>query len=83
MVNGQLIPCNNCADDLKEGPCGSTFVDALSCFIRSQEEGDNKGMDCLPAFKDFQLCLSKHNNAESLFTPSADNKLDTQPSLSK
>jgi intermembrane space import and assembly protein 40 len=27
-----------CIADLKSGPCGSGFVDAFSCFLRSTEE---------------------------------------------
>lgn len=47
-----------CLGDLKEGPCGPVFVHAFGCFIRSEHE--DKGMDCLDQFKDFQLCLQKH-----------------------
>ena len=45
------------AGDLKEGPCGPTFVHAFGCFIRSEHE--DKGMDCLEEFKAFQVpaCL--------------------------
>ena len=25
-----------CLDDLKEGPCGKSFVAAFSCFLKSQ-----------------------------------------------
>jgi hypothetical protein len=27
-----------CVADLKSGPCGGSFVDAFSCFLRSTEE---------------------------------------------
>jgi hypothetical protein len=27
-----------CVADLKNGPCGGSFVDAFSCFLRSTEE---------------------------------------------
>lgn len=46
------------AGDLKEGPCGSTFVEAFSCFIRS--EHPDRGMDCIPQFQSFQECLKRH-----------------------
>lgn len=46
------------AGSLKEGPCGSTFVEAFSCFIRSDHE--DKGMDCVPQFGAFQTCLQAH-----------------------
>jgi intermembrane space import and assembly protein 40 len=46
------------AGDLKEGPCGQTFVTAFSCYIRSSHP--EKGMDCLDQFKGFQECLKQH-----------------------
>ncbi|KAK1682167.1 hypothetical protein QYE76_043015 [Lolium multiflorum] len=30
-----------CVADLKSGPCGSGFIDAFSCFLRSTEEEKN------------------------------------------
>jgi hypothetical protein len=48
----------NIAADLRDGPCGTTFVGAFSCYIRSSHE--EKGMDCLEEFKSFQECLHKN-----------------------
>lgn len=48
----------NRAGDLKDGPCGQTFVGAFSCYIKSTHE--EKGMDCLDQFKEFQECLKQH-----------------------
>ena len=31
----EALACD-CIADLKEGPCGAPFVEAFSCFIRSQ-----------------------------------------------
>jgi hypothetical protein len=46
------------AADLREGPCGATFVHAFSCYIRSDpQDGLEKGMDCIDQFKLFQECL--------------------------
>lgn len=53
----QALSCP-CLGDLKEGPCGPTFVHAFTCFMRSDHE--DKGMDCLDQFKDFQVCLQKN-----------------------
>lgn len=36
-----------CLDDLKEGPCGKSFVAAFSCFLKSQAEEKASSM-CLP-----------------------------------
>ncbi|PSC72916.1 coiled-coil-helix-coiled-coil-helix domain-containing 4 [Micractinium conductrix] len=47
-----------CLGDLKEGPCGPSFVYAFGCFMRSEHE--DKGMDCLAEFAAFQACLQKH-----------------------
>ena len=33
----EALACT-CVDDLKEGPCGDSFVEAFSCFIRSQHK---------------------------------------------
>ena len=27
-----------CLDDLKRGPCGSQFIDAFSCYLKSTKE---------------------------------------------
>jgi len=27
-----------CFDDLKRGPCGSQFIDAFSCYVKSTKE---------------------------------------------
>ena len=49
------------AADLREGPCGSTFVEAFSCYIRSEPtDGLEKGMDCLDQFRNFQECLKRN-----------------------
>jgi len=48
----------DCAGDLKDGPCGQTFVGAFTCYIKSTHE--EKGMDCLDQFKLFQECLKQH-----------------------
>lgn len=32
----EALACT-CVSDLKEGPCGEPFVEAFSCFIRSQD----------------------------------------------
>ena len=33
----EALACT-CVDDLKDGPCGDSFVEAFSCFIRSQHK---------------------------------------------
>ena len=38
-----------CVSHLKEGPCGPQFVEAFSCFIRSQES-DADQVDCAADF---------------------------------
>ncbi len=63
-----LNPLWQAAGELREGACGPTFVEALSCFVQSPD-GDDKGMDCLTEFKAFKLCLSKHHT--ELLQPNA------------
>lgn len=43
---------------MRDGPCGTPFVGAFSCYIRSTHA--EKGMDCLEEFKSFQDCLKKN-----------------------
>ncbi|KAK9821127.1 hypothetical protein WJX81_003816 [Elliptochloris bilobata] len=57
-----------CVDDLKDGPCGKSFVAAFSCFIRST--ADEKGTDCMEAFGAMQQCLLKHPEAFADFVRS-------------
>lgn len=33
----QALACP-CLDDLKEGPCGSSFIAAFSCFLKSRAD---------------------------------------------
>jgi len=50
-----------CLDDLKEGPCGKSFVAAFSCFLKSQ--ATEKGTDCVESFQAMQQCMVKHPQA--------------------
>lgn len=52
-----------CIADLKHGPCGSGFVDAFSCFLRSTEE--EKGSDCVKPFIALQNCIKENPAAFS------------------
>jgi intermembrane space import and assembly protein 40 len=64
------------AGDLKDGPCGSNFVEAFSCFIRSDHE--EKGMDCLPQFAAFQECLRGNPEHVDKIMQDADDALDAE-----
>uniref|UniRef100_A0ACD5USR1 Uncharacterized protein n=1 Tax=Avena sativa TaxID=4498 RepID=A0ACD5USR1_AVESA len=52
-----------CVADLKSGPCGSGFVDAFSCFLRSTEV--EKGSDCVKPFIALQNCIKENPAAFS------------------
>ncbi|XP_051211805.2 mitochondrial intermembrane space import and assembly protein 40 homolog [Lolium perenne] len=52
-----------CVADLKSGPCGSGFIDASSCFLRSTEE--EKGSDCVKPFIALQNCIKENPEAFS------------------
>ncbi|KAF7002653.1 hypothetical protein CFC21_018103 [Triticum aestivum] len=52
-----------CVADLKTGPCGSGFVDAFSCFLRSTEV--EKGSDCVQPFIALQNCIKENPAAFS------------------
>uniref|UniRef100_A0ACD5V3B4 Uncharacterized protein n=1 Tax=Avena sativa TaxID=4498 RepID=A0ACD5V3B4_AVESA len=52
-----------CVADLKSGPCGSGFVDAFSCFLRSTEV--EKGSDCVQPFIALQNCIKENPAAFS------------------
>eukprot|EP00195_Chlamydomonas_chlamydogama_P015414 CAMPEP_0202896970 /NCGR_PEP_ID=MMETSP1392-20130828/5855_1 /ASSEMBLY_ACC=CAM_ASM_000868 /TAXON_ID=225041 /ORGANISM="Chlamydomonas chlamydogama, Strain SAG 11-48b" /LENGTH=110 /DNA_ID=CAMNT_0049582497 /DNA_START=132 /DNA_END=464 /DNA_ORIENTATION=+ len=47
-----------CVKDLREGPCGSHFVAAFTCFHRSKDVV--KGADCLQQNMAFANCLAAH-----------------------
>ena len=53
-----------CVADLRDGPCGTSFVAAFSCFLRDQAgPPDPAGVAapaCLPAFKALQACMVRH-----------------------
>lgn len=40
------------------GPCGESFKQSFSCFMRSTEEV--KGVDCVEQFEGFQKCLQSN-----------------------
>nr|CBG76418.1 OO_Ba0013J05-OO_Ba0033A15.5 [Oryza officinalis] len=52
-----------CVAELKNGPCGSQFVDAFSCFLKSTEE--EKGSDCVKPFIALQDCIKINPEAFS------------------
>ncbi|QDZ20532.1 hypothetical protein HOP50_04g30530 [Chloropicon primus] len=54
----EALACD-CVSDLKEGPCGSPFIEAFSCFIRSQEPGF-QDTDCSDAFGKLKDCMILH-----------------------
>lgn len=56
----QALACP-CVADLKSGPCGSSFVSAFTCFLKSQSE--DKGVECIGPFQDMQHCMMKHPEA--------------------
>ncbi|KAG0498797.1 hypothetical protein HPP92_003488 [Vanilla planifolia] len=52
-----------CVADLRKGPCGSQFSEALVCFIKST--ADEKGSDCVNPFVALQNCIRAHPDAFS------------------
>ncbi|TVU03010.1 hypothetical protein EJB05_51474 [Eragrostis curvula] len=50
-----------CLDDLKKGPCGSPFIDAFSCYLKSTKE--EKGSDCVNPFIALQNCIKENKEA--------------------
>jgi len=50
-----------CLDDLKRGPCGSQFIDAFSCYLKSTKE--EKGSDCVDPFIALQNCIGENKEA--------------------
>lgn len=47
-----------CLQGMADGVCGEQFKAAFSCFHYSEEEV--KGSDCVPQFRDMQICFSKY-----------------------
>ncbi|XP_031571803.1 mitochondrial intermembrane space import and assembly protein 40-A-like [Actinia tenebrosa] len=47
-----------CLQGMADGPCGEQFKAAFSCFHYSEAEA--KGADCVPQFRDMQMCFSKY-----------------------
>lgn len=47
-----------CLQGMADGPCGEQFKAAFSCFHYS--EAEIKGSDCVPQFRDMQICFSKY-----------------------
>lgn len=52
-----------CVADLRKGPCGIQFSEALVCFIKSTAE--EKGSDCVNPFISLQNCIKANPNAFS------------------
>ncbi|CAL5020686.1 unnamed protein product [Urochloa decumbens] len=50
-----------CLDDLKRGLCGSQFIDAFSCYLKSTKE--EKGSDCVDPFVALQNCIRENKEA--------------------
>ncbi|KAM0838047.1 hypothetical protein ACQ4PT_061238 [Festuca glaucescens] len=63
-----------CVADLKSGPCGSGFIDAFSCFLRSTEEEKFTSFlaflvsaltNCVKPFIALQNCIKENPEAFS------------------
>lgn len=50
-----------CISKMKNGPCGTLFLTAFECFLRS--EAEPKGSDCVPSFAEMHDCLKEHPEA--------------------
>ncbi|XP_062222646.1 mitochondrial intermembrane space import and assembly protein 40 homolog [Phragmites australis] len=50
-----------CLDDLKKSPCGSQFIYAFSCYLKSTKE--EKGSDCVNPFIALQNCIKENKEA--------------------
>lgn len=59
-----------CLDDLKDGPCGPSFVAAFSCFLKST--ASEKGTDCVASFQAMQQCMVKHPQAFAEYVQAKD-----------
>jgi len=59
----EAIACP-CVADLRDGPCGASFVAAFSCFLRAQagppDAGGAAAPACLPSFDALQACMAAH-----------------------
>lgn len=47
-----------CIANMKEGPCGTHFLSAYECFLRSESEP--QGADCFDNFVAMQTCMTEH-----------------------
>ncbi|GAX85090.1 hypothetical protein CEUSTIGMA_g12510.t1 [Chlamydomonas eustigma] len=47
-----------CVKDLRDGPCGSFFIAAFTCYHRSQDV--IKGAECFQQNVQFANCLAEH-----------------------
>ncbi len=47
-----------CIASMKDGPCGSVFLTAYECFLRSDVEP--KGSDCVSSFVKMHDCMTEH-----------------------
>lgn len=47
-----------CIASMKDGPCGTKFLCAYECFLRSDSEP--KGSDCVEAFVQMHECMNEH-----------------------
>uniref|UniRef100_A0A0E0DGF5 CHCH domain-containing protein n=1 Tax=Oryza meridionalis TaxID=40149 RepID=A0A0E0DGF5_9ORYZ len=60
-----------CVAELKNGPCGSQFVDAFSCFLKSTEE--EKGRDNRRIFElGLLTCSSLYGRVHRVTSPGSD-----------
>ena len=59
----EALACT-CVSDLKEGPCGGPFVEAFSCFIKSQQPKFEDKTDCSVGFAELKVSDKKRDNAK-------------------
>eukprot|EP00897_Mesotaenium_endlicherianum_P005477 jgi/Mesen1/4958/ME000248S04240 len=65
-----------CVAELRDGPCGESFVEAFTCYIKSK--ADEKGSDCIKPFLAMQTCIQAHPEAFNFDEEGDDEEKDEQ-----
>ncbi|KAL7297417.1 hypothetical protein TKK_0009796 [Trichogramma kaykai] len=58
LPNGEINWDCPCLGGMPNGPCGTEFREAFSCFINSTNE--SKGSECVDAFNAMLGCMGKY-----------------------
>lgn len=78
LPNGEINWDCPCLGNLPNGPCGSAFRGAFSCWVETREDQDAFSEKCVENFIEWEDCVAKHKD---VYKPSKNSSEKEQESV--